>query len=140
MPFNSLQWLDDTLANAGKDIQPISDAIKKANQILFDAFSPDASADLLVHQKSDFIDHVLTHCYQQFLHNNDEDGIALLAVGGYGRSELFPASDIDLLLLLDKKPDKQQEQNISLFLTFLWDIGLEVGSSVRTLKDCVNEG
>ena len=140
MPLSSLDWLDKTLSEAGTQIKPIADALTKATDLLNESFTPDASADLLVRQKSNFVDHVLTHCFAQFFEQTEQEICALLAVGGYGRAELLPASDIDLMLLLDKKPSKNLEQNISAFLTFLWDIGLEVGASVRTVKDCVNEG
>jgi [protein-PII] uridylyltransferase len=140
MPLNSLAWLDETLADAGKQVAPISKAIAKATQILNEAFTPEATADLLVRQKCRVIDRVLTHCFKQFLTHESQQQIALLAVGGYGRGELLPASDIDLLLLLARKPRGDEEKHIAQFLTFLWDIGLEVGSSVRTLRDCVNEG
>lgn len=140
MPLTSLEWLDNTLEQAGKQITPIADALLKARQLLYDSFTPDASTDFLVRQKSRFVDRILTHCYQQFLTSSDSNVLALLAVGGYGRDELLPGSDIDLMMLLDKKPSKHLEQQISALLTFLWDIGLEVGASVRSLKDCVNEG
>ncbi len=140
MPLSSLNWLDEILEHAGTQIEPIAGALNKATQILFDSFTPDASADLLVRQKSRFVDHVLTHCYQQFFSPSDQQNNALLAVGGYGRGELLPASDIDLMLLLVKKPSKEMEQKIAALVTFLWDIGLEVGSSVRTVKDCAKEG
>lgn len=140
MPLSSLDWLDDILAESGTDIKPIADALKKATDLLYQAFTPESSADFLVRQRSNFVDHILTHCFNQFMGDQQKAVSTLLAVGGYGRAELLPASDIDLMLLLNKKPDKDQEQEISTFLTFLWDIGLEVGASVRTLKDCVQEG
>jgi [protein-PII] uridylyltransferase len=65
--------------------------------------------------------------------------VALVAVGGYGRGELYPASDIDLMLLLEKGEPKRIHQFAGAFLQFLWDMGLEVGHSVRALKDCVRE-
>ena len=140
MSLASFEWLDDILADAGTQVTPIADALKKATDILYQSFTPQANADLLVRQKSNFVDQVLRHCYAQFMGQEDANTCALLAVGGYGRAELLPASDIDLLLLLSRKPDKALEEKISRLLTFLWDIGLEVGASVRTLKDCIQEG
>ncbi len=65
--------------------------------------------------------------------------VALVAVGGYGRGELYPASDIDLMLLLEKGEPKTIHAFAGALLQFLWDMGLEVGHSVRALKDCVRE-
>ncbi len=62
---------------------------------------------------------------------------SLIAVGGYGRRELHPASDIDLMILLSHEPSQTECERISDFLTFLWDMGLEVGHSVRTLDECL---
>lgn len=140
MPLSSLEWLDETLADAGTEIKPLADALKKATKLLNQSFTPEATADLLVRQRSNVVDRILIHCFKQFMSGHQKELSALLAVGGYGRAELLPASDIDLLLLLSKRPSKELEQKISAFLTFLWDIGLEVGASVRTLKDCVDEG
>jgi [protein-PII] uridylyltransferase len=68
---------------------------------------------------------------------------ALLAVGGYGRAELFPHSDVDVLLLLPDghSPDSDGElkKKIEAFIGNCWDVGLEIGSSVRTLSDCLSE-
>jgi len=68
---------------------------------------------------------------------------ALVAVGGYGRGELFPHSDIDVLLLLPpgQSPEQDQalRQRIEAFITSCWDAGLEIGSSVRTIEECLAE-
>ena len=68
--------------------------------------------------------------------------LALLAVGGYGRGELFPYSDVDVLLLLpdaaDPARDTALRQRIETFIGQCWDIGLEIGSSVRTVAECVS--
>ena len=73
-------------------------------------------------------------------------GAALVAVGGYGRGELFPHSDVDVLVLLpddalqaDGSPAQALHAVIGAFVTACWDIGLEVGSSVRSVHDCVAE-
>jgi len=63
---------------------------------------------------------------------------ALLAVGGYGRSQLFPYSDIDLLVLLPAGADARVQQKLETFIGTLWDIGLEVGHSVRTVAECAD--
>jgi [protein-PII] uridylyltransferase len=72
-------------------------------------------------------------------------GAALVAVGGYGRAELFPHSDIDVLVLLPGAGEVDLAANDALraavegFITACWDIGLEIGSSVRTVDECVVE-
>jgi len=66
-------------------------------------------------------------------------GAALAAVGGYGRGELYPASDVDLLILLPAPPDPAQTQIIERLVAALWDVGLEPGHSVRTIADCQRE-
>ena len=63
--------------------------------------------------------------------------VALLAVGGYGRGELFPYSDVDLLILLPQPPNEALERQLEQFVGALWDIGLEVGHSVRTIEECL---
>ena len=65
--------------------------------------------------------------------------IALVAVGGYGRGELYPKSDIDLLILLDSEPDGILQQKLQQLIGMLWDIGLEVGHSIRTIAQCLKE-
>lgn len=65
--------------------------------------------------------------------------ISLIAVGGYGRGELHPASDIDLMILLHQPVRNELNEFLESFIRFLWDIGMEVGHSVRTLKECVQE-
>nr|WP_315193705.1 [protein-PII] uridylyltransferase [uncultured Aquabacterium sp.] len=70
-------------------------------------------------------------------------GAALVAVGGYGRAELFPHSDIDVLLLLPVSPsvtgDDGLAPSVEGFISACWDIGLEIGSSVRTVEECTEE-
>ena len=66
-------------------------------------------------------------------------GICLVALGGYGRRELFPYSDIDLLLLYEKKQQKNVEKATEAVFYPLWDAGLEVGHGVRTIDACMQD-
>ncbi len=66
-------------------------------------------------------------------------GAALAAVGGYGRGELYPFSDVDLLILLPHEPNERDEAALSALVAAMWDIGLEPGCSVRTIEQCVTE-
>ncbi|MBV8627673.1 MAG: [protein-PII] uridylyltransferase, partial [Paraburkholderia sp.] len=65
--------------------------------------------------------------------------MALVAVGGYGRGELAPHSDIDILVLLPDEPVAHLEARIERFIGLAWDLGLELGSSVRTVSQCIEE-
>src|SRR5436190_10978333 len=62
---------------------------------------------------------------------------ALVATGGYGRGELYPSSDIDLLVLLAHEPEPAERESLERLIGTLWDIGLEIGHSVRTVEGCV---
>ena len=66
----------------------------------------------------------------------EEGGIALVALGGYGRKELFPFSDIDLLILYAEAAEERISAAAESILYPLWDAGLEVGHGVRTIKGC----
>ena len=74
-----------------------------------------------------------------WLQANIHKGVALIAVGGYGREELFPYSDIDLLILLPSQHDYVLNEQVEAIIGQLWDIGLNVGHSVRTLDECMSE-
>ena len=65
--------------------------------------------------------------------------VSLAAVGGYGRGELFPGSDVDVLLLLDIEPDADDQARLEAWVRACWDIGLEIGHSVRTVAACLAE-
>ena len=65
--------------------------------------------------------------------------MTLAAVGGYGRGELYPASDIDLLILLPRAASATTEAKLEQLIGHFWDIGLEIGHSVRTIQECLDE-
>jgi [protein-PII] uridylyltransferase len=89
----------------------------------------------IIYEKSELIDQIISKAWIHFITHHDD--LALIAVGGYGRGELFPYSDIDLLILKKQGDSSEQKDEISKFITYLWDIGLEVGQSVRTINECI---
>ncbi|RIZ66949.1 MAG: [protein-PII] uridylyltransferase [Methylococcales bacterium] len=100
-------------------------------------FDPQQSVATLLKEKSDFIDLILNCCWQHFLGDHATQ-LSLCAVGGYGRRELFPHSDIDILVLLDSSDTAPYQEALSNLFTFLWDIGLKPGYSVRSIDECVS--
>lgn len=93
----------------------------------------------LVENRSDFYDALLIQLWQE-MGLSEQLGISLIAVGGYGRREMFPLSDLDFLILVEQTPSPEIEEKITQFIQFLWDCGFEVGNSVRTLQQCELEG
>jgi len=92
-------------------------------------------ADLL-HARAGFIDALLRACWRHHL-GTQAGNASLVAVGGYGRCELHPYSDIDLLVLVPETPEPDLEKGLSRLFTQLWDIGLKPGHSVRTVAQCI---
>ncbi len=140
MPLSDLDALKQKLNAETCSPQHIALTIKEEKEALFKAFDDGLSITLLIQQYAYYIDTVLSHCFNFHLTPAQQKQCALVAVGGYGRKELLPASDVDLLLLLDGEPDSELEASLSSFLTALWDFGLEIGHSVRTIDDCLEQG
>lgn len=107
------------------------------NQQLKSRFDPSISPVVLLNEKAQCVDHLLIACWQHFI-DGQCNRHALVATGGYGRSELFPHSDIDLLILVDQDHAEELQDSLSGFCNFLWDIGLKPGLCTRTIDQCVS--
>ncbi|MFQ3209493.1 MAG: [protein-PII] uridylyltransferase [Colwellia sp.] len=106
------------------------------NTWLKDVFIDNDINDLLS-SRAIFVDAILKKLWSQ--HHLDECQISLVAVGGYGRAELHPQSDVDILLLTQEEVNLALEEKISSFITQLWDIKLDIGHSVRSIKECLKQ-
>ncbi len=106
------------------------------NDWLKSAFNEYDVDDLLI-ARSTFVDSILKKLWCQ--HHLDEFQISLIAVGGYGRGELHPHSDIDILILTQQDINTNLEGKISSFITQLWDIKLDIGHSVRSINECLKQ-
>ncbi|MGR5207808.1 bifunctional uridylyltransferase/uridylyl-removing protein GlnD [Vibrio sp. PNB22_4_1] len=93
----------------------------------------------LVLSRAEYMDLFLNRLWQHFGFN-DIHNISLIAVGGYGRGELHPLSDIDILILSNHRLPTALEAKISEFITLLWDLKLEVGHAVRSVEECAEIG
>ena len=133
--FNESDFIDK-LNNSDSDISVYKEFLNTGVEALKQSFYEGRSSRDLVSLHARLVDRLLCHAWQR---NISFEQVCLVAVGGYGRGELCPCSDIDLMILHKKRLKDDHIKQIESFLTLLWDIGLEVGHSVRTVKDCVGE-
>ncbi len=112
-------------------VQRINDGLK---QFYYDG----APVEQIVYGRATLIDRFLTALFEFYFTENNQP-VALVAVGGYGRGELHPGSDIDLMLLLKDEETELTKRHIEKFIMTLWDSRLEIGHSVRTVDECVTE-
>ena len=131
-PFPQLADLDDTASDC---VEAYRRVLETGAESLATRFADAEPVDHLVRDRSRLVDGVLQSAWQRFAEAHGKF-LALVAVGGYGRGELHPGSDIDIMVLIDDDPQDGWQEPVEQFLTFLWDIGLEVGHSVRTIEDC----
>ena len=113
--------------------------LEQADNLMNQWFDENEPIQMLVAGRAWLIDQALTLAWDHLI-GQEADDIALVAVGGYGRGELHPHSDIDILILLRNENGKRHQRAIEQFLTLLWDCNLKVGSSVRTIAECAVEG
>lgn len=92
----------------------------------------------LINARAEFIDRLLIKLFHDYDLAHESD-LALIAVGGYGRGELHPYSDIDFMLLVSEQPSEDVCEKIGQFVTMLWDLNLEIGHSVRTIEQALEQ-
>ncbi len=125
-------------------VAELRQGFKAGKQELLEAFrkatASQAKTSSLLRNLAQQVDNCLKTLWEQ---GSMPAGACLIAVGGYGRGELFPYSDVDVLVLLPQDTQAHQEgadkASIEAFITACWDIGLEIGSSVRTVDECLHE-
>ncbi|WP_291812447.1 [protein-PII] uridylyltransferase [Limnobacter sp.] len=102
----------------------------------FDQNTPASAVEAVLKKRCESVDEALVSLWNAI---GMPKQYSLVAVGGYGRGELFPFSDVDVLILIDKEPDEINTEKLETFCGSGWDIGLEIGHSVRTPAQCVEE-
>jgi [protein-PII] uridylyltransferase len=117
-------------------IQTLRQNLKAQQAALETAFFLHKNPAHLLKRHAHIIDALLKQVWLQASIHKD---VVLIAVGGYGRGELFPYSDIDLLILLPQQHDYVLNAQIEALIGKFWDVGLTVGHSVRTMDECVRE-
>ncbi|HEX7454667.1 MAG TPA: [protein-PII] uridylyltransferase [Gallionella sp.] len=128
--------MQDTPTSHAFNVAALRESLRHDRASLEQRFLQQGKPARLLAAHSKLIDKYLRRVWQQLAM---PEGIALIAAGGYGRCELYPKSDIDLLILLDDEPDEALQHKLHEFIALLWDIGLEVGHSSRTVAQCLNE-
>jgi len=136
-----ISQLESELEDSSRIIPVFKTALADARASLTDRFNAGEDTEALIDEHSEFMDGVMRLAWGRFNWQENrrawrKSRISLIAVGGYGRSELLPNSDIDLLILLERNSHSTHRNNIQSFTTLLWDIGLEVGHSVRSIGEC----
>jgi hypothetical protein len=135
--FNSREF-DQSLAGTDQPLPLFRAALQSGRENLKKRFFDHSGVTQLVTAHARLIDQLIVRAWNRHLPLlPPKFRVALVAVGGYGRGELHPASDIDLMVLFEKDKPAKVQPFVEALVRFFWDMGLEVGHSVRTLKDCV---
>ena len=130
--------LDKRLAGGEAPLGCYKQFLQQGQERLKRRFEEGTGVPLLLRARSWLVDQVLQRVWREIMADH-RMAASLIAVGGYGRSELMPGSDIDLLLLLPDADNTTLNASLEQLLMFLWDIGLEVGHSVRSIDECVTQ-
>jgi [protein-PII] uridylyltransferase len=124
------------LASPLESALALKQRLKAERQLVIAEFREDGKPEKLLRGLRSGVDSVLSEAWREAgLPANS----ALVGVGGYGRGELFPYSDVDVLILLGARPDAITQAKLENLVQLLWDLGLEIGHSIRTVDECMVE-
>jgi [protein-PII] uridylyltransferase len=115
---------------------PLRQRLQQADIALAEAWRAGENVETLLRARTHVIDQVLRRCCAEAELPSDE--VAVVATGGYGRAELFPHSDVDILLLLTRSADATLAARIEALLALLWNLGLKLGHAARTPAECAD--
>ncbi|MHB7672077.1 bifunctional uridylyltransferase/uridylyl-removing protein GlnD [Providencia stuartii] len=140
MTPSSLAFLSPTLFQSSDlELLRLKQHVESFHNHLEAAFKQNESVIDLVHARSDYLDALLTRLWKEYQFDR-QPNMSLIAVGGYGRHELHPLSDIDILVLSAEPLSEQIASKIGQFITLLWDLKFDIGHSVRSLQECIDAG
>ncbi len=137
-PALKQQLEDCTTDSPGEHIKLLKATVLSIDDGLKECYQTGCDVNTVVYGRSNLTDRLIQMIFD-FLFKDLDQEIALVAVGGYGRGELHPKSDIDLMILLREEENQHTKDLLEKFLMLLWDIRLEIGHSVRTVEECVEE-
>ncbi len=120
--------------NASTSIEALRDALRQSRDALREAYLKGRKPGWLLREHARLIDRTLQALWRA---HGPASGMALVATGGYGRGELFPCSDVDVLILLGAEPAAEDRERLERLVGMFWDVGLEIAHSVRTVDACV---
>ena len=114
-------------------IESLREGLRAEREMLREGYRKGRKPAWLLREHAQLIDRTLQALWQA---HGPANG-TLVATGGYGRGELFPCSDVDVLVLLAGEPAAEERERLEKLVGMFWDIGLEIGHSVRTVEACV---
>ncbi|MGV3655255.1 MAG: nucleotidyltransferase domain-containing protein, partial [Noviherbaspirillum sp.] len=114
----------------------LKEQLRAARQQVIADFQADGKPDRLLTRLRQAVDQALSRAWREL---GMPRHAALVAVGGYGRGELFPHSDVDVLILLQAPPDAALRERVETLVQLLWDLGMRIGHSLRTVEECLQE-
>ncbi len=117
--------------------RPLSNAVRNQGYSDLRArFLADGMAAPMLTDRTAFVDRIVTNAWRSLLAPACSQPVAVIAVGGYGRRELFPYSDVDLLILTAGVPTAEEKEALAVVVGSLWDTGIRLSHSVHTAAEC----